>query len=245
MKHASPPVAPPASAPTSSRLEPHHEGIGEIAAGIARELRQPLLAISSAAQLLRFRVAEDPVVEKNVGRILREVERLNAFSSALLDYASADALHLTHADPDALWDDVLENERGRLESRALLVQHTRAEPPAHCAIDVAQMRRLFTELLENATEAAPEGTDLVLRSTLTDDGAWRCQLRNGGAPISADALTRAFDLFFTTQTGAAGIGLALARRIAEDHGGSLTLESDSTGTTVILTLPASASPLGS
>lgn len=241
MKHASPPAAPaPATAP--SRLEPHHEGIGEVAAGIARELRQPLLAISSAAQLLRFRVAEDPVVEKNVGRILREVERLNAFTSALLDYASADALQLAPADPDALWDEVLESEQGRLESRALLVQHTRPEPAARCSVDAAQLRRLFSELLENAAQAAPEGTDLVLQSTLTGEGAWHCQLRNGGSPLPPDALAHAFDLFFTTQLGSAGIGLALARRIAEDHGGSLTLESDTNGTTAVLTLPASPSP---
>src|SRR6476661_2786497 len=110
MKHA---PAPPPSAPAPPRAEPHHDGIGEVAAGIARELRQPLLAISSAAQLLRFRVADDPVVEKNVGRILREVERLNAFSTALLDYASRDTRHLAPADPDALWDEVLDNERGR------------------------------------------------------------------------------------------------------------------------------------
>ena len=239
MKHASPPAAP---VTVQLRADLHHEGIGEMAAGIARELRQPLLAISSAAQLLRFRVAEDPVVEKNVGRILREVERLNAFSSALLDYASADALHLAPTDPDALWDEVLESERGRLESRALLVHRTRAEPTAHCSVDAAQLRRLFSELLENATEAAPEGSDLVLQSMLADDGAWRCQLRNGGAPLSGDALAHAFDLFFTTQGGNAGIGLALARRIAEDHGGSLTLESGVDGTAATLTLPASPSP---
>src|SRR6476661_8406229 len=146
MKHASAPVAPPVPTVASARAEPRHEGVGEVAAGIARELRQPLLAISSAAQLLRFRVAEDPVVEKNVGRILREVERLNAFSSALLEYARTDALHLAHADPDALWDDVLENERGRLESRALLVQRSRATAGVHCSVDVAQMKRLLTEL---------------------------------------------------------------------------------------------------
>lgn len=237
MKHASPPAAPPPIA-ASARPEPRREGIGEVAAGIARELRQPLLAISSAAQLLRFRVADDPVVEKNVGRILREVERLNAFSSALLDYASADTLHLTPTNPDALWDDVLENERGRLESRALLLQRTRAEPAVHCPLDAAQVRRLFVELLENATEAAPEGTDLTLDASVADDGAWSCQLRNAGSDVAPDVLAHAFDLFYSTRPGSAGIGLALAQRIAEDHGGILTLEADAGGVTAALTLPA-------
>jgi signal transduction histidine kinase len=236
MKHASPP-SPPAPVSAPGRAEPRHEGVGEVAAGIARELRQPLLAISSAAQLLRFRVADDPVVEKNIGRILREVERLNAFSTALLDYASVDTPQLAPANPDALWDDVLENERGRLESRALLLQRTRAEPAVRCPLDAAQVRRLFVELLENAVEAAPEGTDLALDAAVTDDGAWICRLRNGGAELGPDVLAHAFDLFYSTRPGSAGIGLALARRISEDHGGTLTLESDGSGTTATLTLP--------
>src|SRR5688500_6088910 len=60
--------------------------IGEVAAGVAHELRNPIFGISSAAQLLRFRSREDPVMEKNVGRILREVERLNRMATELLEF---------------------------------------------------------------------------------------------------------------------------------------------------------------
>src|SRR4029079_19202894 len=70
------------------------EAIGEISSGIARELRNPLFGISSAAQLLRFRVRDDPVVERNVGRILREVERLNGVVTSLLEYGQPEPMRM-------------------------------------------------------------------------------------------------------------------------------------------------------
>jgi signal transduction histidine kinase len=93
----------------------HSQAIGEVAAGVAQELRNPIFGISSAAQLLRFRAREDPVMEKNAGRILREVERLNRMASTLLELGRPITLKLSHADPDVVWDDVIESERGRLE----------------------------------------------------------------------------------------------------------------------------------
>src|SRR5829696_1819674 len=108
------------------------EAIGEVSAGVAHELRNPLFGISSAAQLLRFRTREDPVVEKNVGRILREVERLNRMVTALLEFGRPNPLRLAPGDPDAVWDEVLDTHRGRLESRALHLRRTRAETPARC-----------------------------------------------------------------------------------------------------------------
>jgi len=78
------------------------EAIGEVSAGIARELRNPLFGISSAAQLLRFRVRDDPVIEKNVGRILREVERLNGMVAALLEYGRPAPMRAAPGDPDEM-----------------------------------------------------------------------------------------------------------------------------------------------
>src|SRR3954470_3567231 len=77
----------------------------DIAAGLAHELRNPAFAIASAAQLLRYRITDDPVVEKNIGRILREAERLNALVSALLDYGRPPAVRLAPHDPDHIWSD--------------------------------------------------------------------------------------------------------------------------------------------
>ena len=102
------------------------EAIGESATGVAHELRNPLFGISSAAQLLRFRANNDPVVETNVGRILREVERLNRMVTSLLEYGRPKPISLVAGDPDAVWDDVLDGQRGRVESRTLTLRRTRS-----------------------------------------------------------------------------------------------------------------------
>jgi signal transduction histidine kinase len=210
-----------------------------VAAGIAHELRNPVFAIVSAAQLLRYRILDDPVIDKNLGRILRESERLNALIESLLEYGRPAPISLAPGDPDVVWTEVLANHRGVLESKALLVRQMAAEPRAVCNIDVEQLAEAFSNALSNAIDVAPEGSDLTILSARTDDGSWLAELHNDGPPIDPEVLPRAFEPLVTNKPGHAGIGLAVVHRIISEHGGTVTLDStDGDGTTLTFMLPA-------
>jgi signal transduction histidine kinase len=209
-----------------------------LAAAIAHELRNPVYGITSAAQLLRYRVSDDPLVERNIGRIMREAERLNALVSALLDYGRPAPVRLASGVPDDVWVDVLQSNRGALESKALLVEHDAVTSREPFNLDVEQLAQAFGNALVNAIEAAPEGSDLRIISSITVDGSWESRLQNPGAVVAPDILAGAFEPLVTTKSGHVGIGLAVAQRVMTDHGGSLALDSDTaTGTTVTFVLP--------
>jgi len=210
----------------------------DVAASVAHELRNPVFAIASAAQLLRYRVSDDPVIEKNIGRILREADRLNTLVNALLEFGRPDPVRLAPADPDDVWAAVIQRHRGDLEARAILVQHSPALPRATCAIDAGQLAQAFANALTNAIEAAAEGSDVVIHSSISGDGAWISTVRNDGATPDTDTLSRAFQPLVTTKPGHAGIGLATAHRIVTDHAGTLALGTDGDATTLTFTLPA-------
>jgi signal transduction histidine kinase len=213
----------------------------DVATALAHELRSPVFAIASAARLLRYRVAEDPVIEKNIGRIMREAQHLNGIVDALLEFGRPDPVYLAPANPDDLWASVLHEHRGALEAKALLARHSPAEPRVICRLDSLQLGQAFSNVLVNAIEAAPEGTDLVIGSSANaKEGWWRSTVRNDGVPIAPDTLARAFDPLVSTKPGHAGIGLAVAQRVLTEHAGSISLESTAgAGTTLTFTLPAS------
>ena len=217
------------------------DAIAEVSAGVAHELRNPLFSISSAIQLVRFRAKDDPVVEKNVGRILREVERLNRMVASLLEFVRPSPALLVAGDPDAIWDDVLQEEHGRMESRSVHLTRKRAKRHPRVALDADRLAQLFINVLDNAVDASPDGSTISLVTELLDDGAWRCRLRNGGPALPSDQLSRVFEMFFSTKAGHMGIGLTLCQRIVDEHGGTIALDSTAdAGTTVTIVLPPHA-----
>jgi signal transduction histidine kinase len=96
-------------------------------------------------------------------------------------------------------------------------------------------------VLANAVEAAPDASDITLQSLTLPTGGWRCRVINGGPPIPADVLPRVFEPFLSTKPGATGVGLALARRIVEEHQGTVVVESAAEiGTITSISIPVAA-----
>ncbi len=208
-----------------------------VAAAIAHELRNPVFAIASAARLLRYRITDDPVVETNIGRILRDAERLHVLVDALVEYGRPAPLRLTPADPDEIWSAVIGSHTGALEARALATHHEAAQPSASCAIDALEFAQACSNVLGNAIDAAPEGSDLYITSSVLPDGTWTSHLRNVGGPIAADLLPNVFEPLVTNKAGHPGMGLAVARRILTEHGGSAALDGGAPEVTVTFSLP--------
>ena len=211
----------------------------DVAAALAHELRTPVFALGSAAQLLRYRITDDPVVERNIGRILREAERLNALVTALVEFGRPDPVRLAPGDPDEVWASVIASHRGQLEAKAILVEHTAASPRATCNLDAGQLGQAFESVLTNAVEASPEGGDLSIRSSIDGDGGWTCAVHNDGPPIRPQMLPHVFEPLVSSKPWHAGTGLANAYRIVTDHGGSIAIDSAAgAGTTLTFKLPA-------
>lgn len=217
------------------------EAIGEVAAGVAHELRNPLFGISSAAQMLQLRAPDDAMVDKNVGRILREVERLNRMVTSLLEFGKPNLAHLAPGDAEAVWDDILEGERVRLDGRGITLARVRTEG-CRVLLDAEKLGQVFRNILVNACDAAPDGSELQLVSQLSPGGGWRCRLTNAGPAIPPDVLPHVFEFFYSTKSGGTGIGLALCQRIIDEHGGAIGIDSlPEQGTTLTISLPSPGS----
>jgi signal transduction histidine kinase len=239
MTAAEPDLGSPITSPAPTSARERVKASQDMAAALAHELRGPVYGIASAAQLLRYRITDDPVVEKNIGRILREAERLNSLVAILLEYGRPEPVRLSPANPDDVWVQVLVDHRGALEAKALLARHTPAEPLIVCDVDPNQLGHAFSNALVNAIDAAPEGTDLAILSS-SIDGFWESSLRNDGSPVAPETLANAFEPLVSTKAGHSGIGLAIAHRVVCDHGGAISIESaQGIGTTLTFKLPAS------
>lgn len=198
--------------------------IGQTASMLAHEMRNPLAAMRLGLSDVLSRAENlNERDRKRLALSLKEVERLDNLLSDTLDHVRPTKLSSKPMHLDALIDTALEGQEPLLARLGLRVTRTTCPtcPPTCC--DAVQLGQVLLNLLQNAVAACPErgGIDISLAHA---DGVLVLQIDNDSAPVLVATLEHAFDAFFTTKQRGTGLGLAVARRIIEEHQGEIGMD---------------------
>ncbi len=186
--------------------------LGSMSAVLAHEIRNPLASLKGNAQLLARSLPEAEKTRTRADRVVGEAVRLEKLVNDLLEFARTGGLARTDLDPAALAREIAAAHGARV-----VVETDRA--PARVTLDAERMRQVLANLVENALQIS-QGRVVVAVSTHA--GGLRYAVRDEGPGIPEEDLERIFEPFFTSRTQGTGLGLAVARRVVELHGGKLT-----------------------
>ncbi len=212
------------------RKKHHFESMGKIISGVAHEIRNPLFAIQSIAQLLE-REIEHEQHQTLLGALLKETSRMRNLVDELLLYGKPSALNITDVSLGALMAELKEYCKAKDNKVNLSIK---APPLATIRADKDKLFQVFLNLLDNALGA---GSTQVTIASEKAGSLIRILIKDNGAGIREQDLERIFDPFFTTKKEGTGLGLPICKKIIEDHGGSIEAQSqEGKGTTLMLTL---------
>lgn len=219
----------------------------EFIAMLAHELRNPLAPIRNAARAVRAIGAAQPALA-GVGEVIdRQITHLARMVDDLLDTArltsGAAQLHIARANLSEVIAQAVELAREQLDARRHRFAPALPDEPVQLEVDATRVVQIVANLLDNAAKYTPDGGDIALDVHIEADTVV-ARISDTGVGIAPDMLERVFDPFvqigraLDRSQGGVGLGLALVRRLAEMHGGSITLESQpGRGTQATLRLP--------
>lgn len=193
----------------------HLVTLGEMSSVLAHEIRNPLAALKGHAQLLSEELPADGKERGRAERIVREASRLEALSEQLLDLSRSGKITRADVAPAALLAEVADE----VAADRIDVDVTAA--PAGFSLDPDRMRQVLVNLLRNAVQASPDGGRVEAR-VASDRGELTFEVRDHGPGVPAAEAARMFEPFHTTRIHGTGLGLTIARRVVELHGGTLT-----------------------
>lgn len=213
--------------------------IGELAAGVAHEINNPLAIIRGNAELLQMSLTDDSSQQEEIGIISRQVGRVERIVANLLKFARREHKSLGPTPVNAILAEILSQVGHQipLDGYEVVTRYCAGELVIQA--DADQLRQVFTNLVLNALQAMPSGGILTV-TTAVPAGEGRCEIlvADTGVGIPPENLGQIFNPFFTTRGDGTGLGLSVSYGIIRDHGGDIAVESTpGAGTSFRVTLP--------
>jgi len=210
-------------------------GVGELAAGIAHEIRNPLGNISSSAQFCIGKYSMEDNLKKYLNIIIEESEKANSIIKGLLDFANPREINLKKGDINKVLESVINSVAARCQENKIRVKKELKPEAVSLLLDKKWMEQAFLNLILNSVQSMPQGGALSISSSSVKDQI-QIQISDKGCGISKRDLKKIFDPFFTTKEDGVGLGLSLAHQIIKDHNGRMQIESvQGKGTDVYVT----------
>ena len=224
---------------------------GEMAAGLAHEIRNPLAGIKVSMEVLLADLQLEERDKLVLAKVIEEIRHIELLMKNFLNFARPVAAQPTMVDINQLLDktvDFITNHPSfsAPDARRQIIQELADDLP-ETAVDPQQLKQIFLNLFLNAADALPEGGIITLR-TINDpqNQTIVIQLQDTGKGISKELIDKVFQPFFTTKVKGTGLGLAVSKRLVEENGGTIKVENNLSGggVTFTITLPVRAAVRG-
>jgi signal transduction histidine kinase len=209
--------------------------LGQIAAGIAHDIRNPLTSVKMIVQLLK-RKSHDDDSKESLQVVLDEIDRLEIIVSGLLDFARPMELRLRPANVIDVMKEVVRLMAPNLRHRKIEISIDEAnnELIHEVMIDTDRMKQVFMNIILNSMQAMPDGGKIIVRC-VQDNDSIQINISDTGIGMSEEVLKHAYDPFFSAKSDGTGLGLTNVKKIIELHGGDIQIDSaENQGTKVII-----------
>jgi len=206
----------------------HLAALGELAASLAHEIRNPLGSISGAVEMIQ---EEEQISGSSRGLLDmagKELSRINTLIGQLLSYAKPQSMQIGRIDMVHMIEEVISAFNQSKEGSRVNVEF-HAHDQIHIEADAAQLKQVMSNLFLNAAQHSEKGQDVKIVAAEIENGGIRIEVIDRGRGIKKEDADKIFDPFFTTKERGVGLGLALCKRVVENHGGTISVENNPGG----------------
>lgn len=215
--------------------------LGQLAAGLAHELRNPLTAIKTLVEAARDAGPQARLDDRDLAVLEEEISRLDGTLQSFLDFARPPALHKCTLDLRDVIEKTAQLVQARADRQSIRLETHFPERPVRVTADSGQLRQVLLNLLLNAFDSV-QSSGIVSVEVEPDDGEALVHVRDNGPGIPESVRGRLFEPFVSSKPSGTGLGLTICRRIVENHGGQISAENvPQGGADFVIRLPAGAS----